>query len=579
MTKPHNHLFEVKMTVTEFEAVEKPVLKMAVWTPGSYLIREYSRNVQDFQAMCNGKKVNFRKTKKNTWEIDTKGEKSFTITYNIYAFDLTVRTAYLDGEHGFLNGACIFMYLEGKEEIPATINIIPYKKWKISTPLEFNEENGFYYAKDFDEIVDSPVECGTHSINHFEVLGKPHEVAIFGKGNFDKKQLLKDLKKIVEVQGEFFGELPYNRYVFIIHFVDGKGGGLEHKNCNVSMFSAHKMRKREDYLGFLLLESHEFFHTWNVKRLRPAPLGPFDYENENYSRCLWICEGWTSYYQDIFLVRAGLMTLDETLKMFGKLVSRVLAIPGRFKQSIAESSFDAWIKLYRPDENTINTTISYYSRGALNAAMGLDLWLREKTKNQKSLDDILLYLWKNYGSKDIGFPEEKIVEIMSEAVGVDLTEYYYKYIEGVEDIPPEWFNYAALEILPEHKIKPENEKRKIPYIGWLLIKENNVIKVKSVLSGSPAEEAGIYARDEILAINSLKINLEKINDRLMDFQPKQKIIVTLFRFENLHEIKVTLGEAPHNKFTVKIQEKAEEEAKKVLEAITGQPFPTKNNEK
>ncbi len=575
MTNPHNHLFEVKMVVTDF-VDEKATLKMAVWTPGSYLVREYSRHIQDFRVEVEGSPLAFQKTKKNTWVVETKGNSSFVVSYNVYAFEFSVRTSYLDGEHGFFNGACVFMYLEKKLDLSSTIKIIPYKKWHISTPLKFNEETGLYQSKDFDEIVDSPVECGTHSKDFFDVLGKTHEVAIFGHGNFNKKQLLSDLKKIVEKQGEFFGGLPYDNYVFIIHFVEGQYGGLEHKNCNVSVYPGSKMRKMDDYIGFLGLESHEYFHTWNVKRIRPQPLGPFDYENENYTRCLWLCEGWTSYYQDIWLVRAGIITPDQYLTLLGKTLDKVLTVPGRFKQSAAQSSFDAWIKLYRRDENTINTTISYYSRGKTNAAMGLDFWLRNETNNQKSLDDILLYLWKNYGEKDIGFPEEKILEIMSEAVGIDLSDFFYRFIEGKDDIPNDWFNFAGLEVKPENKTKEKDRKEGIPFLGWMLQTKENKLLVKSILSGSPAEEAGIYARDEIIAINDLRVSpKENMPEYLLNFKPKQKIKITLFRFNKLYQVKATLRKAPFDKFTIEPLEEPDEKAKNILEAIIGQPFPVK----
>jgi predicted metalloprotease with PDZ domain len=573
MPQPHNHLFNVQMTVTGHEE-STAQLKMAVWTPGSYLIREYSRHVQDFSAVAeDGTELAFQKTKKNTWKITTEGKKAFTVSYNVYAFELTVRTAYLDGDHGFYNGACLFLFLDGHQDLPVTIDIKPFKNWKVSTPLEKEEKSGFYFASDFDELVDSPVECGTHTIDHFESFDTPHEVAIFGEGNFDRQQIVKDLQKIVETQGAFFGGLPYDRYVFIIHFVDGKGGGLEHKKCNVSIYPAHKMRKREDYLGFLNLESHEYFHTWNVKRLRPAPLGPFDYENENYTKNLWLSEGWTSYYQYLFLTRAGLMKGKEVLKMLGKLLEKVLTVPGRFKQSATESSFDAWIKLYRRDENTVNTTISYYSRGALNGALGLDFWLRKETENKKSLDDILLFLWENYGAKDKGVPEDQLLPMMSKAIGIDLSAFYEKYIAGTEDIPLDWFEFAGLKVEEKHSVEPEDKERKIPFIGWLLEEKGTKLKAKSILSDSPAEKAGIYANDELLAIDGYRITKDNVNNRLLDFKIDDAVTVSLFRDDCLREVKVTLEAAPPDKYKVKPLKEPSEQAKTIFKDIFGLELP------
>jgi predicted metalloprotease with PDZ domain len=577
MTNPHSHLYEITMTISDYKE-DEAIFKMAVWTPGSYLIREYSRHVEDFQITAEEEKLDWKKITKNSWKVKTKGKESFQIKYNVYAFELTVRTAYLDGEHGFYNGACLFMFLKDHQDLPVTIDIQPYKDWIVSTPLKMDEKTGFYLAKDFNEIVDSPVECGTHSLHHFQVFDTPHEVAIFGEGNFEPNQVVNDLQKIVEEEAQFFGGVPYDRYVFIIHFVDGKGGGLEHKNCNVSIYPAHKMRKRDDYLGFLGLESHEFFHTWNVKRLRPAPLGPFDYENENYTRNLWLSEGWTSYYQDIILTRAELMEIKELRKKWGELLQKVLTVPGRFKQSAAESSFDAWIKLYRRDENTINSTISYYSRGALNAGLGFDLWLRHKTNNEFGLDKLLIALWKKYGEKDTGFPEDQIPDIFSQIVGFDVTDYYSKYIDGTNDIPLDWFNYMGLKVKKEVENVSDDKKKEAPYIGCIFEEKNNQLMVKSVLRDSPAEEAGIYAGDEILAFNGLRLTKDKLKTRILDFEPKQTVDVTLFRFDQLYTVSLTLGQPVENKFTIELMEDPDELARNIFKSITGQNFPEKEEE-
>jgi predicted metalloprotease with PDZ domain len=393
MPSPESHLFWVRLQIQEWQS-SVLLLNMPVWTPGSYLIREYARHLQNFSARSkSSQSLRWWKTQKNQWQIETADCTEIWVDYQIYAHELSVRTNHLDSTHGYFNGAALFLYIPDQTDLPIEVSITPPDaSWHVSTTLPSKLETDLpftFQAPDFDTLVDSPVEIGTHQLYDFPCLGKPHQLAVWGQGNFDPQQAIPDICKIIETEASLFGGLPYDRYLFLLHLTGQGFGGLEHKNSCSLIYSRFGFRAPDPYHRFLQLVAHEFFHLWNIKRIRPQALEVFDYDRENYTPSLWFSEGTTSYYDLTIPFRAGIYDAKALLSHLSKEITRYLKTPGRLVQSLQESSFDAWIKLYRPDANSSNAQISYYLKGEMVSFL-LDLLIRERFQNQRSLDDASL---------------------------------------------------------------------------------------------------------------------------------------------------------------------------------------------
>jgi predicted metalloprotease with PDZ domain len=530
MPQPTNHLFEVTLRVTDWQGEMLP-LNMPVWTPGSYMVREYSRHLQDFTAQDDlGKPLTWHKTAKNHWWIETPGQNTIVIQYRIFAHDLTVRTNHLDSTHGYFNGAAIFCYVPGFEQQSIEVAILPPDNWQVATALPSRSPNHFL-AANFDQLVDSPFEIGQHQTLNFEVLGKPHEYAIWGKGNFNPEALVQDTQKIIEVEAALFGGLPYDRYLFILHLTGNGFGGLEHRDSTCLLYDRLSFQKREKYEDFLQLVAHEFFHLWNIKRIRPKGLEQFDYEQENYTPSLWFSEGTTSYYDLLIPFRAGIYNAKTYLKNLSKEITRYLSTPGRKVQPLSESSFDAWIKLYRPDTNTPNAQMSYYLKGEMVTLL-LDLAIRLKSSNAKSFDDVLRTMWHRFGQPEVGFLPEELERIIQEIAGFDLTNFFDRYLHGLEDLPfDEYLSGFGLCLQP-------NIEEAIPYTGLSLKTEQGRTIVKAVESDSPAQQAGICPGDELVAFEGLRLDGGAWGDRLRDYPPGFDLTLTLFHRDVLYECTV-----------------------------------------
>jgi predicted metalloprotease with PDZ domain len=544
MPQPTNHYFEVTGEIGA--GVGEPIeLVMPVWTPGSYMVREYSRHLQRLTAQdAAGQSLTCQKTSKNHWRIENPTGDRITFHYRLYANDLTVRTNHLDSTHGYFNGAATFLYLPGRLQEPIDVTIeLPSPTWKIATALPQIGEHT-YRAKDFDTLVDSPFEIGLHTKLEFEVLGKPHEFVIWGKGNVDPEALVADTRKIIETEAKLFGGLPYDRYLFILHLSNGYGG-LEHKDSTTLLFSRNGFKKRESYEDFLTLVAHEFFHLWNVKRIRPKALEVFDYENENYTPSLWFSEGATSFYDNVIPVRSGIYDGKTYLKNFSKSVTRYLTTIGRTVQPLSESSFDAWIKLYRPDANSSNSQMSYYLKGEMVTFL-LDLSIRKRHDNGRSMDDVMQALWENFGKAEIGFTPEDLKATIEQVAGFDLTEFFTHYLHGLEDLP-----FQA--ILADFGLRLESnlEGGKLPpYLGMRTAQEQGRTMVKSVANGSPAELAGLDAGDELVAIDGLRVTGDLLTDRLQQSHPNEVLEFTYFHQDELLQTFVKLAEPEATKFTI-----------------------------
>ncbi|MHC2993676.1 peptidase M61, partial [Pontibacter sp. HJ8] len=354
MPAPHTHYFEVEVAL---KGAKKNYIdyKMPVWAPGSYLVREFAKNVDSFTATDKaGKALRYEKINKNTWRVYSNKADAVQVKYKVYAFEMSVRTSFLDAAHGYVNGTSMFMYPDGYQDQKGTLVVQPFKDWKkVSTGLK-STGTYTYTFPNYDVLADSPLEIGNHEVLNFEVGGVPHEIAMYGEANYEPKQLLADMKKVVEECISLMGELPVDRYVFIVHNLHKGGGGLEHLNSTTLQTSRWSYGTEKGYTGFMSLVAHEYFHLWNVKRLRPAPLGPFDYDKENYTRLLWVSEGITSYYDDLITQRAGLMEPQNYLNVVAGSINSVENMPGNKIQTLSESSLDAWIKYYRRNENSNN---------------------------------------------------------------------------------------------------------------------------------------------------------------------------------------------------------------------------------
>ncbi len=538
------HYADVEMNISGLD--QKTLdLKMPVWTPGSYLIREFSKNVESLSAESNGSNLPAVKVLKNTWRVNTEGLTSITIKYRVYCFEISVRTSFVDASHAFLSTTGIFIYPANMIKQPSTIHIVPYKRWtNVSTSLEMVNGDPFTrYAPDYDILFDSPVEVGSQDVFGFDAAGVKYEVAMVGGGNYDKERLKTDMAKIVEQETAVFGENPNTHYVFIVHNYAKGGGGLEHLSSTTLGASRDNYASERGYQGFLSLVAHEHFHLWNVKRLRPIALGPFDYDTENYTTDLWIAEGFTAYYQNLILRHAGLTTPETFLTAIAGPLNTIENQPGAKVQSLAESSYDAWIKAYRPNENSVNTSISYYDKGA-NVAMLLDLEIIKQTKGKKSLDDAMKYMYDTYyKTKKRGYTDVEFKEGLEKFAGENLDDFYNNYIYGLAPFDyAKYLGYAGYQLTDE--LAATNE----PTLGITIFNNNGKNIVAAVLRGSAAWLDGINVNDELTAINGSPISdpATMLNGK----KPGDKITVTVNRDGLPLTLQVTL--LRNNRFKYKI---------------------------
>lgn len=536
MSQPASHLFEVTLQVKNWHSKTLD-LKMPVWTPGSYLVREYARHVQDFVGHnSTGERLVSQKIGKNHWQVTTDNCSEVKVSYRVYANDLTVRTNHLDATHGYFNGAALFFFVPELAQQPITVEIIvPQSDWLVTTTMpKVAGKTNTFVAQDFDTLVDTPVEVGTQRVYDFDVLDKPHSLAIWSEGNAKPEQIIADTKKIIEVEAEMFGGLPYEQYVFLLHLSGSGYGGLEHKDSCTLNYPRFGFRDREKYERFIQLVAHEFFHLWNVKRIRPKALEKFDYEAENYTTSLWFCEGTTSHYDLLIPLRAGIYKRKTYLKNLSKDLTKYLTTIGRKVQPLGESSYDAWIKLYRRDLYSDNNQISYYLKGQFVSLL-LDLLIRAKHNNMRSLDNVMQLMWQRFGQDEVGFSETQLRDVIAEVAAENLDDFFHRYIETTEELPFDDY------LKPFGLYVKTTEDSDIPYLGLKVQSENNKEVIKYIATESPAAIGGIDANDELLAINSIKVNAASLNERLKDYQANDEIQVTVFHQDELKTLSVTLS--------------------------------------
>ena len=556
-TNPAAHTFEVRCTVTQPDASGQ-CFALPAWIPGSYLIRDFARHITAIRAECDGQPVRLDKIDKHTWQVaPLKSPAPLTVTCEVYAWDLSVRGAHLDETHAFFNGTSVFLRVLGQEDLPCLVDLQApvgrgYKDWRVTTSLEAAQGEkgaakdlgfGLYRAADYDELIDHPVEMGRFALAQFEACGVPHRIAITGRHDADLDRLCTDLKRVCEWQIRFFGEpAPMPRYTFLVTAVGDGYGGLEHRASTALLCSRDDLpyvgmkEISEGYRTFLGLCSHEYFHTWNIKRIKPAAFTPYDLDRENYTTLLWAFEGITSYYDDLALLRSDVIELKDWLELTAKTISNVQRAPGRLKQTLAESSFDAWSKFYRPDENTPNAVVSYYAKGSL-VALTLDLTLRQRSK--VSLDDVMRALWQRYGQTAIGVGEDDVRRIAEELSDLNLKRFFADAVHGTTERPLkkllEPFGIA---------LKWETAKSAPPSLGAKTSSEGKELKLATVYDGGAAQAAGLSAGDILLAIDGLRVTPTGLDKQLARHQPGDAINVHAFRRDELMTFTVHLNPPP-----------------------------------
>lgn len=512
MPQPQNHYFHVSIFLNGFSEDEL-LMKLPVWTPGSYLVRDFPQNINLVKATQGSASLSVNKMDKNTWRVKGNKGGEIRIDYEVYAFELSVRTSFLDLTHGFVSGASVFMYVDQNKDLTGQVDILPHPSFsKITTALREKAEGvssdgrkQFTY-KNYDELVDCPIEIGNQDVFTFRASGVEHTVAMYGTTAYDQNQLKMDMIKIVEACTAVFGTNPNKDYTFIIHHVQNGQGGLEHSNSTVLSVNRWTYDPAK-YKGFLSLVAHEYFHLWNVKRLRPVQLGPFDYDKENYTDLLWVMEGFTSYYDELLLLRAGYYTQDEFLGKLFSQINYVEGSPGSRVQPLAHASFDAWIKAYKPTSNSRNTTMTYYSRGAVMAAL-FDAKIISHYKGKKGLDDFLRLLYDKYYIKlDRGFSEKEFQDELSAFLNEDMSSFFQRYIYGTE-IPDyrKLFEAVGLSVNYTGKVKPDS--------GLAISTEDGKVSIKGVRSGSSAEKAGLSVGDELVGWNGFRADEDLVNSSL-----------------------------------------------------------------
>ncbi len=574
VTFDQRHLQQIVIE-SEFAApADELILVMANWTPGSYKIRDFSRNVEGFTAeSLNGQPLRVDKPAKNRWRIETPSVERIRVRYRVYAAEMTVRTSWVDDEFALINGASVFLVPADGMGLPQYVELVLPDGWsRVATALPPLPAGG-YRAADYDELVDSPIAAGNPNIERFEVRGVGHQLVDFGaSGLWDSRQAAEDISQIAEQQAQFWGQIPYRDDYLFFNFQVQAGGGLEHLNSTVLMTRRWQMREREDYLRWLGLVSHELFHAWNVKRLRPVELGPFDYEDEVHTRSLWIAEGLTNYYEPLFVSRAGLMTPEEYLMFLAEEIHRLETTPGRRIRSAEQASEDAWIKLYQPDANSVNSTISYYNKGALIGFL-LDAKIRQISRNAKSLDDVMRTAYQRY-SGDQGYTTDQFKALVLEIAGSDLSAWVERLTDSTEELDYrdalDWFG-LALDRHPEKTQRLEDGEPVPAELGVRLDESARDMTVKEVLHDTPAALAGIIPHDEIIAINGQRVSYANWSDWLERLRVGEIAEVTLARRERLRTVTLEIGEKIPEEFEIKPREDISRTQRRNLETWLGQP--------
>lgn len=492
---PQTQTFQIRMRV---RGVDTGTLDVAlpVWRQGKYVVINPASTIRSVTAESNtGKALAITKVDKTTWRIEANGASEVTVTYTVYANSLNDRTRHVDDTHAFLSGGTVFLYVPDRRNDEILVYLDAPADWRVACGLKHEAGNPrTLLAPNYDVLIDSPIEIGVHDVFCFEVDGKPHDVVVWGDAKFDSDRIERDFAKIIKAEAAIFGGLPYDRYVFILHVGPGLRGGTEHLNSTVLQLPQRAFEDETQYKVLLSLAAHEMFHTWNVKRLRPAALRNIDLSKENYTDLLWFCEGTTSYYDELIPVRAGLVAPEAYLKDVAESIYQRRARPAARVQSVAESSFDAWIKFNTSSPDDVNAIVSYYDTGALVSLL-LDLELRRRSASKVSLDTLMRDMYEHFPAEGPGFTSHDLIEAATRLTGFRFEHFFNRYIYGTQRLPLEDnFDVVGLEMVAKD-IEPHS------YIGLLLQDEDGACVVRSVLSDGPAYLAGVNPGDKIISMN------------------------------------------------------------------------------
>lgn len=559
----HLHAHQYRVTLRIATPAAQQLVSLPVWIPGSYLVREFAKNLQELNARQNGQPIAVQQLSKHQWQLDCSANAPVELSYLVNAYDTSVRTAWLDQRRGFFNGTSLLLRVHGQEAQPHQLRISPSAQvpdWKLATGLSAVEVDaqgfGTYTAGNYDELVDCPVEMGNFWSSSFTARGVPHRFVVAGApASFDGERLLRDTQKICEAEIDFWGVAPHSSYVFMLNVTHDGYGGLEHCNstaliCSRSDLPRQGVDKASDgYVQLLGLISHEYFHTWNVKRLRPAELVPYNYDQENYTELLWFFEGFTSYYDDLLLRRAGLIDNATYLKLITKTLNQVQQTPGRKVQSVAQSSFDAWVKYYRQDENTANATVSYYTKGAL-VAMSLDLKLRQE--GQTTLDAVMRALWQR--CQGSAMSEADVLTVLQALTGRSWETELQAWVHVTQELP-------VTELLAAHGVAADADQPVPAQALGLRVQESHSVLIKQVLRGGLAEQAGMMAGDEWygIEIGGQGWRLGKLEELAM-YAPQGTTSITALVARDRQLLRLTLplpqASAPLSNYKLRVQDEA-----------------------
>lgn len=580
--QPETQTVDIRMVIPNVR--ERSLhISLPTWRPGRYAIEDFAGTVRWIRASNTaGDSLAIRKLDKATWEIDPAGSRTVLVEYQLYANALGNRTRHVDDTHAYLSGTSVFTYVPNRRLHPIEVEVFAPETWRTATGLPAHPEKAnTFTAPNYDVLADSPLEIGMQEFIEFDVDGVPHEIAIWGEGDYDLEEMAADFTEIIREQWAIFGELPYERYVFLIHVRPGAGGGTEHLNSTIMQTTPNTFRSRAGYVRYLRLAAHEIFHTWNVKQFRPSGLSPYDYQNENYTRLLWVAEGSTSYYDDLTLVRTGQNTVSAYVRGLESSIVSELNRPGRLLQSLEESSFDAWIKFNRPTPDSSNTTVSFYSKGALVNLM-LDMEIRRRSNGRHSLDDLMRLLYERFPLHSSGFRPEDVVRLASELAGEPMDAFFRNYVSGVAEIDRTMAR--ALETVGiEMYFDGEEHGRggewldafvQRPHLGMTVATRSGRPTISGISGEGPAWGSGVMSGDVILSINGTEIeDTDAANELLGSLEPGSRLRMRVERRGEARDVAMTVDGRPDGRWRVRWAADPSPEQIAMFESWTRQPWP------
>jgi predicted metalloprotease with PDZ domain len=576
MPAPQDHEYEIQMDVPPLPGRDSAEIVFPAWAPGSYLVRDFVRHVYRLEITDErGRPLPHERLDKQRWRVDTRG-RAFRVRYRVFAFEASVRTSFLDDSHAYWNGTSVFFFVAGELGRSCQVIVVPPSRlhWRVDTALPPVPGAPLTYAAgNFDELCDSPFEVGTHARHKFKVGRTTFELALYGRTNAQLSKLLDILRRVVVATGKIFGGFPFRRYLFIVHALPVGSGGLEHRASVTMDIGGLSFDEEVAYHRFADLAAHEFFHAWNVKRIRDATLGPFDYTRENYTRLLWLHEGFTDYLANVIILRAGVTREKHFWKWITEDWPKYAGRPGRNETPLSELSFEAWIKQYKPAENHINRAVSYYEKG-LWTGMALDLTLRLRTHGKRGLPELFRVLWDDFGKHERPISELEVRLATREVAGAPMDTFFDRFVRGTDELPlPALWRKAGLVVREQAEWEgddnrdPVRANRARAWTGVVLNPDRTTIK--NVIPESPAWRAGLTFNDEIVAVDGVRVTNATFAKRIGDHQPGDRARVTTFRRELLREVTLTLAESPDRKLSIAPDPKAPARAKAVRSGWLG----------